>query len=298
MIRTRLAAVAAVVLLAFSGAAAANATVAIQVKIYLENNNGNPGTVTVSCGPAGPVLHTALFNDAIGANTVETAKIYREDTGAVVFGPVDVPINGHVNVDMPYLAGVAFNAYAVPKGDPWPTTTADALARLAAKPPTADNSQLFPSGYPAAPVDCKVPPPPNPCVTHPVLDAVAAVVPTCPPCPTPDVKAAAVVMPTPTCTTPPTEPSTEPSTKPSSKPSSRASSATTSSATTSSSSPSTGASSTTGQPAPTPTGSAATTATGGLAHTGATVLPYAAGALVLLAAGGGFVVYTRRARRH
>jgi predicted dehydrogenase len=52
-------------------------------------------------------------------------------------------------------------------------------------------------------------------------------------------------------------------------------------------------------PAPTPTGSPTSAAAPPpLAHTGASVVPFAIGAVVLLAAGGGFVAYARRARRH
>src|SRR5258708_5367679 len=84
------------------GVAQAIATVPVQVKIYLENNNHNAGSVTTSCGASGPLLHTAVFNDAIGANVAETVKIYREDGGnanaanwPVVCGPRNVPIGGH-----------------------------------------------------------------------------------------------------------------------------------------------------------------------------------------------------------
>ena len=143
--------------LAAASTAYATPTTPVQVRIYLENANHNPGAVTADCDRGKPVLHTALFNDAIGANVVETAEIFREDTGAKVFGPVDVPIGGNVPVAMPYLPGVTFDAVAIPKGDPWPATTADLVARLSAHPPTADNSQLLPSGYPAAPAGCPVP---------------------------------------------------------------------------------------------------------------------------------------------
>jgi hypothetical protein len=278
------------------------------VKIYLENNNHNQGTVTADCGKGGPVLHTALFNDAIGANTVETAKIYREDGGAanaanwpVIWGPVNVPIGGHVAVDLPYVTGTSYNAVAIPAGDPWPATLADIVARLNAKPPTADNSQLLPSGYPAAPVDCPLPKPPNPCDTKPVSIDAAVVVPTCPPCPTPETKDAALAKVVPTCV-PKTEPSTEPSGTPTSKPTTSASPSTSTSASTTpggtlptSSAPVATAASGT----PTPTGSASPTAvTPALAHTGASVVPFAIGAFALVAAGGGFLAYSRRARRH
>jgi hypothetical protein len=295
MIRPRLAAIVAGIVLSFAGTAAAHATPAlpVQVKIYLENNNHNPGTVTADCGLHGAVLHTALFNDAVGANVVETARIYREDTGAVVFGPVDVAIGGHVAVDMPYLPGVTFNAYAVPKGDPWPATQADAIARLSANPPTADNSQLFPSGYPADP---KCPPPlPNPCDVKPAgIDL--KVLPTCPPCPTTELTDAAAIAVVPTCV-PATKPSTEPShTRTSSKPGASSPGTTTSSSPAATSPVSTTSSP---PPPPSPTGTAPTAmASPPLAHTGATVVPVAIGALVLLAAGGAFVVATRRARRH
>lgn len=286
---TRLAALAAGIALALTGSAAAHATATspVQVKIYLENNNHNPGTVTADCKPTGPMLHTALFNDAIGANVIETAKIYREDTGAVVFGPVDVPIGGHVAVDMPYLNGVTFNAVAVPKGDPWPATVADLLARLSAKPPTADNSQLFPSGYPAMPADCPIPVPPNPCGQHSGNDLAAI---KCPPCPEPDVKADVVAVPT--CV-PSSEPSSKPSTKPSTSASTSASSTASPAPTTPTASLSSGATATSAVPSP--TGTATATSTTGLAHTGATWVPFAIGALLLLAAGLGFLAWSRRA---
>lgn len=307
MIRSKLAAIAAGTMLAFTGTAAAHAgpDAPVQVKIYLENNNHNPGTVTADCGPHGAVLHTTLFNDAIGANVVETAVVYAEPAnpaaglGTIVAGPVDVPIAGHINVALPYQAGLTFDAVAVAKGDPLPTSIADLIARLTAKPPTADNSQLLPSGYPADP---KCPPPvPNPCDPKPggVDLKVAA---TCPPCPESDVKdmkdSAIVVHPT--CV-PATEPSKEPSHTPtSSKPSSSvpSSSAPTSTASTATASGSVSATpSPTGTPAasatPTPTAS-----TSGLAHTGASVVPFVGLAVLLLAAGVGTVAYSRRARRH
>lgn len=311
MINFRLATIAAGMLLAFTGAAAAHAdpdttattsAAPVQVRIYLENDNHNPGTVTVSCGKDGPVLHTALFNDAVGANVVETAKIYREDGGPanaanwpVVYGPVDVPIGGHVNVDLPYVAGTSYNAVAIPKGDPWPATLADIVARLSAKPPTADNSQLFPSGYPTASADCPLPKPPNPCEPKPVGDDLAVVAtPTCPPCPGPDVKSDIAVV-VPTCV-----PTSEPTSKPSTEPSTKPSTSTSAPASTVSTTPGGQlpvATSTAGG-TPSPTGSTTAVVTTPLAHTGASVAPYAAGAVLLLAAGGGFLVVSRRARRH
>ena len=305
MIRSKFAAVAAGTILAFTLTAAVTAPVhatqvstqPVQVKIYLENNNHNPGTVTADCGPAGALLHTALFNDAIGANTIETAVVYAEPAnpaaglGTLVFGPVDVPIAGHTAVTIPFQAGVTYDAVAVAKGDPLPTSSADLVTRLQAKPPTADNSQLFPSGYPADP---KCPPPvPNPC-DHKPAGIDAKVVPTCPPCPAPELTDAAAIAVVPTCV-PATEPGTEPShARTSSKPSSSSPGPTTSS----SPSPTTPVAATTSSPQPTPTGTPTTSsAAPPLAHTGTTVVPLAIGAFVLLAAGGTFVVFARRARQ-
>ncbi|MBS2534114.1 thioester domain-containing protein [Catenulispora sp. NF23] len=87
-------------------------------------------------------------------------------------------------------------------------------------------------------------------------------------------------------TTPPTSPpSTSPTSSPSTAPSTHPSTTTTT------------PSSTASTPAATPRTTAATP-TGGLAHTGAgDTVPLAGGALALLAAGGGMMVYTRRGKK-
>jgi hypothetical protein len=295
MIRTRLAAIAAGIVLVFTGAAAANASTQVaHPSIYMSNNGHNPGTLTVTCDNNALTVHTILWADL--ANIDQTVKVYREDTNALVFGPVAIPAGGHVPAAFPFVPGIAYDAIAVPTVDPWPTTTADLIARLSAKPPTADNSQLLPSMMPTPPTGC-VPPPPNPCEIKPVLDAVV-VVQTCPPCPKPEVKDAAIAVVVPTCVPETSEPSHKPTT--SKPPTSSSSSSATSSATTSVSTPvSSSLGVTTSQATPTPTGSATPTPTSpALAHTGASVAPFAVGALVLLAGGGAFVVYARRARRH
>ena len=294
MIRTRLAAIAAGILLACVGTTAAHASTQVNhPSIYMSNNGHNPGTLTISCDDHVLTVHTVLWADL--SNEDQTVKVYREDTNAVVFGPVDILAGGHTPATFPYIAGIAYNAVAIPTVDPWPTTVADLIGRLSASPPTADNSQLLPSMMPTPPTGCL---PPNPCRT-PALDAVA-VTPTCPPCPTPEMRDA-VVAPVPTCIPVTSEPSHKPtSTKP---PTTTPSTRTTSSPATSTSTPATGSPSpTSSQPAPTPTptptsGPTSAAATPPLAHTGASVAPYAIGAVMLLAAGSGFVAYSRRARR-
>jgi hypothetical protein len=299
VIRSRLAAIAAGILLAFAGTAAAHAdpgtvTTAPFVShpaIYASNNGHNPGTLTITCDSNVLTIHTILWADA--ANIDQAVRVYREDTNAVVFGPVAIAAGGHLAASFPFVAGLAYDAVAVPTVDPWPTTTADLIGRLSAHPPTADNSQLLPSMMPTAPTGCVAPP--NPCAAHTGNELTAVA--TCPPCPTgePGDKAAVV----PTCIPVTTTPSHTPT---STKPSTTGSTSSSSSATTTAGgqTPTTGASSVpSGQGTPSPSGTAAlVVTTTALAHTGASVLPVGIAAVGLLAAGGGFVFYSRRARRH
>ena len=122
---------------------------------------------------------------------------------------------------------------------------------------------------------------PHPCVTITIVRD-ASVRPTCPPstppphpCGTPTLVKDELVHPTcPPSTTPSTTPSTSPSSVPSTTPS---------------------VTPTTPKPT-TPVASATTPSTPTLAHTGASVVPFAVGAAVLGAAGGGLVLYTRKQR--
>lgn len=297
MIRTRmpvllgLAALAAVTASGPAAHANTTATPPVQVRIYLENDNHNPGTVTVTCGEGGPVLHTALFNDAVGADTPETAKVYREDGGAanaanwpVVLGPVNIPVGGHVNVNLPYVPGTSYNAVAVPEGDPWPATLTDLIGRLSAHPPTADNSQLLPSGYPAIAPEC---PTPTPTTTAPTTTpAPCATV-------TPVRIADAVVLPTPTCPTTDSEPSRTPTTRAATTPP-------TSAATTTASTPAgtlPPVSSTTLLGAPVSSDTTTALATVALAHTGSSAVPVAIAAVILLGAGGALVRHAKKKAR-
>jgi len=276
MIRRFAAALALALALLFA-APGANAAAVVHLGVYLENNNHNPGTVTVSCGQSGPVLHTALFNDHPGNNVAETAVIYREPAnpssglGVQVFGPVDIPLGGSVPVTLPYIPGAAWNAIAVAKGDPLPATLSDLIARLVASPPTADNSQLLPSGYPSkGPADCPTPTPtPTTSTTGPNCDNgdKSEVCPTGTPTPTPSKTQSA----TPSATTSGT-PSATPSTTFG------------------------------GQQLPvasptTPTTPAPSVPSGPtLAHTGSSAVPLAVAALAALVSGGLLVWASRRSR--
>jgi hypothetical protein len=299
MIRTRLAAIAASILLAFTGTAAAHADPGTTVTtapfvshpaIYASNNGHNPGTLTITCDSNVLTIHTILWADA--ANIDQTVRVYREDTNAVVFGPVAIAAGGHLAASFPFVAGIAYDAVAVPTVDPWPAATADLIGRLSAHPPTADNSQLLPSMMPTVPTGCVAPP--NPCAAHTGNELTAVA--TCPPCPTGEPGDKAAVVPTciPVTTTAahtpaPTKPSTTGSTSSSSSATTAASGQTPTAGT--SSAPS-------GQGAPSPSGTAAlVVTTTALAHTGASVAPLAAGALAAILGGGALVLYGRRLRK-
>lgn len=286
--------IAATALVGFGGPAHATTNV---VRIYMANTDRSPQSVSANCdGWQHPFLHTTLFNDQVGNYPVERVKIVREDTNAIVFGPVDVSLNVPYAVNMPYLPGVAFNAIAVPQGFAFPTNLAEYSALAAAH--EVDNSQLFAPGtghdkfaYPALPVNC-LPPKPTPTPTPSTTTSHNC-----------DNGSPDEVCPTTTSSSPkPSGSSSSPSGTPT--PTKTVPSPCSSEVMavlvlpgcptpTSTPKPTPTLATTPTKPVPVP--SASTTSTGpALAHTGASVVPFVIGAGVLGAAGVGLVYYARK----
>lgn len=282
-------------------------------------------TVTVNCVDGLKQVHTALYDDHFvpsTLNTPERVKIYRvtglpgidfanwQQVWGDVNGTVIQP-NTPVPVTIPY--GPTYMAVAVAEGDNF----SDFWTKLSAKPPTADNSMLFPPGtvgkekyqYPDSPGDCQVPPPPNPCdVKPPVKSITAPVNLPCPPCPTktttPPLTIKAPPAPNGTATSKNDEPDCDkddpctPCPTPTTTPPTSTSSSPSSTPTTVPTTQPTDPTGTTTMPTTLRPSASSTPSGPTLAHTGASVAVPATGALLLLAVGAGLFFYARTARRH